>query len=591
MKRVKLRARKILRSRKRQVGEISESASRNIEKHIFRKIANFTTVARFVGTWLILILILIGGVFYQTRDLGSYYLAPQPTAGGVYTEGIIGSFTTPNPLFATSTVDLSVSKLIFSSILAYDDNGVLQPDLATSVTASDDGRVYTVKLRDNVKWHDGQTLTAADVVFTYKAIQNPDTRSPYNVSWQNIRIEAKDSTTVTFTLPSAINSFRLSLTNGILPEHLLKDLSFAQLRSADFNQAPIGTGPFVLTQAIRLDEFETIKKRQRIEFTSNKHYFKGMPKLDAYVLYALVDDKDLTDFVTRRDIDTAIFNSAPKLDQPERFITRPASLMAGTYVFFNTAQAPFNSKELRQALTYGTNVPTIVSSLGYPTSAIDGPLLANHVGYSDELHQLETDLTKAGQLLDALGWKREEGKQFRSKDGTELEIKMTTLDTNDFEKVSSALQQAWGKDLGVRLTITTLSVADLQPILLQHSYQSLLYGITLGSDPDMYAYWHSSQAIADRFNLSLYKSAQADSALEAGRTRPDVELRAAKYRPFLDAWRNDAPAVALYQPSVFFVSNQPLFGFEPRDLNGVADRFFNVHNWQVNSADLPILDI
>jgi hypothetical protein len=124
MKRVKLRARKILRSRKRQVGEISESASRNIEKHIFRKIANFTTVARFVGTWLILILILIGGVFYQTRDLGSYYLAPQPTAGGVYTEGIIGSFTTPNPLFATSTVDLSVSKLIFSSILAYDDNGV-----------------------------------------------------------------------------------------------------------------------------------------------------------------------------------------------------------------------------------------------------------------------------------------------------------------------------------------------------------------------------------------------------------------------------------------------------------------------------------
>jgi peptide/nickel transport system substrate-binding protein len=131
--------------------------------------------------------------------------------------------------------------------------------------------------------------------------------------------------------------------------------------------------------------------------------------------------------------------------------------------------------------------------------------------------------------------------------------------------------------------------ADIQPVLLKHSYQALLYGITLGVDPDVYGYWHSSQAVADRFNLSQYVSDVADRSLEAGRTRPDVSLRAAKYKPFLEAWKKDVPAIGLYQPPVFFVSKSIIFNFEPTRLNTTADRFYNVHNWQVQTAKKPII--
>jgi len=124
---------------------------------------------------------------------------------------------------------------------------------------------------------------------------------------------------------------------------------------------------------------------------------------------------------------------------------------------------------------------------------------------------------------------------------------------------------------------------------LNHSYDILLYGISIGSDPDVYAYWHSSQAKAGRFNLSEYKSATADVSLESGRTRPDRELRAAKYKPLLESWRADVPAIALYQPPTFYATRTPIFGYDPVRLNTVSDRFYNVHEWQIVTAKQPIV--
>jgi ABC-type transport system substrate-binding protein len=84
-----------------------------------------------------------------------------------------------------------------------------------------------------------------------------------------------------------------------------------------------------------------------------------------------------------------------------------------------------------------------------------------------------------------------------------------------------------------------------------------LYGISLGVDPDVFAYWDSSQASISsqgHLNLSEYKSKAADQALESARTRADAQLRVTKYKAFLTAWTNDAPALALYQPNMLYIS-------------------------------------
>jgi peptide/nickel transport system substrate-binding protein len=124
--------------------------------------------------------------------------------------------------------------------------------------------------------------------------------------------------------------------------------------------------------------------------------------------------------------------------------------------------------------------------------------------------------------------------------------------------------------------------SDLQSTIAFHNYDALLYGISVGTDPDVFAYWHSSQAdprSANRLNFSEYKSNVADASLEGGRARVDPVLRAVKYKAFLDAWRNDVPAIAFYQPRFLYISQDTIYNFNPRIMNTPADRYTNVQNW------------
>jgi peptide/nickel transport system substrate-binding protein len=117
----------------------------------------------------------------------------------------------------------------------------------------------------------------------------------------------------------------------------------------------------------------------------------------------------------------------------------------------------------------------------------------------------------------------------------------------------------------------------------------LLYSIAVGVDPDVFAYWDSSQAQPSSvpgLNLSLYKSSTADDSLAAGRTRLDAALRAIKYEPFLQSWQSDYPALALYQPNYLFVTRPKISGFNPSMINSVTDLYTNISNWEIRQVKI-----
>ncbi|MBA3758773.1 hypothetical protein H0X10_04065, partial [Candidatus Saccharibacteria bacterium] len=144
--------------------------------------------------------------------------------------------------------------------------------------------------------------------------------------------------------------------------------------------------------------------------------------------------------------------------------------------------------------------------------------------------------------------------------------------------------------IGVDVQVLLQPANDLQQVTIaQHNYDILLYGISLGNDPDVFAYWHSTQAtlsMSGTLNFSEYKSTAADKSLEAGRTRADAALRAIKYKPFLEAWRNDAPALALYQPRVLYLTRTRVANFEPKTFNSATDRFANIENWMIREGKI-----
>jgi len=591
LRRLKLRFRRDFRKRKKQVEGIGLQAESQLERNFFRRFDSLLKVRRFAGTWMLLVILLIGCVVAQTRGLGGYYQTLQPAPGGIYTEGILGSYTDANPVYATGEVDQAVSRLIFAGLLKYNDKNQLSGDLAQSWYAQDDGKQYVVHLRPNLTWQDGQPLTANDVVFTFQVIQSPDAQSPLQSSWQGVTVTATDSQTVVFTLPNPLASFPYSLTTGIIPQHLLGSIPMDQMRSAAFNTTkPVGAGPFVLKDLeVAGDTPQT--REEQIALRPFRNYWAGRPLLDSFVVHAFTTQQLMLNSFKHQNINAMVgLSSLPQnLAKDSSVQAYQMPLTAGNYVFFKTSSGVLADAKVRQALVQGADPSAIIGQLGYPTTPVDEPLLRKQLAYDAKYRQLGYDQAAAAKELTADGW-IPGANGIRYKKNLPLTFNLFAQDTTEYSMVTRRLAQEW-QSLGVDVQVHLQSGTDLQPTLESHSYDALLYGISIGVDPDVFVYWDSSQAdirAAGRLNFSEYKSSTADTALEAGRTRTDPTLRVIKYGPFLQSWQQDAPALGLYQPRFLYVTRGPVSGLSEHTINTDTGRYDNVQNWEIREIPTTV---
>jgi len=226
----------------------------------------------------------------------------------------------------------------------------------------------------------------------------------------------------------------------------------------------------------------------------------------------------------------------------------------------------------------------VVSRTGRLTLVlVDSPLLKGQLGYDPKLIEPSLNLDDANKLLDADGWKRGDDGT-RSKNGQPLTFMLSAQNTANYTKTAEFLQNQWAK-VGAKVQVSYFNQDDLQTSVVgNHDYDALLYGVSIGVDPDVFAYWDSSQASLTsqgHLNLSEYKSTVADQAVEAGRTRSDPAIRAVKYDAFLTQWMKDLPAEGLYQLNYLYISRGPVFNFERKSANAASDRYYNVNNWMV----------
>lgn len=587
----RLRLRRKIRSNQRRVEDIGYQAEDHLEKHFFKRLHRLLDVSRFVLGWLLLLILLTVGVSAQIKALGQHYQDLRPVGGGTYSEGLIGNFTNANPIYATGSVDSSVARLVFAGLFKYDSGNQLVNDLAESLKVDETGKVYTIKLRPHLKWHDGRPLTAADVIYTFQTIQNPDAKSPLFHAWRGVAIKQIDDSTISFTLSNPLAPFVHGLTTGIVPKHRLENIQASQLRSATFNTtAPIGSGPFVWDK-LEVIRGKTGDNQQHIGLKSFPAYHRGAPKLTQFVIKTYDDAAQLIEGFKKQDVNAVVgLERLPEdLNNDIKIKEHTPTLTALNMIFFKTDSELLKDSKVRQALLMAVNVPAVVNGLGYPAVLADEPLLRGQLGYNPGIRQLAFNLEQTNKLLDDAGWKRPAPDQTRVNGPTKLEIKFYAKNNADFTYVSQQIQQAW-QAVGVATKVVLLGDDDLNIAIGTRNYDVLLHGISIGNDPDVFAYWHSSQSdprAASRLNFSNYKSSPADKSLEAGRSRTDAGLRAAKYLPFLQSWRSDVPAMALYQPRFLYLTRGPLFGFESKTINSATDRFNNVENWMIREDYVP----
>lgn len=578
-----LRLPKSLEAGPKNIEELSDAAENTIEKHFFRRLANLATVKRFVIGWSVLMCLILLIAVLQIGFLRSKYQKLYFIPGGTLTEGVVGLYSNANPIYASGTTDSSVSKLIFSGLYAYDSNQKLSPDLAEKISIDKTEKVYTVTLKPNLYWHDGQPLTARDVVFTFKTIQNPDAQSPLLPNWQGIKVQYKDDRTVVFTLPSSISSFIGSLTTGILPEHILKNVPPDQLRSSDFNTVrPVGSGPFKY-DTVQVQTDKNGEKHEQIGLFANERYYKGAPGIKRYIISTFNGQNELLKAYDDKKVDAISMLGQPQeeysKDEQNNIYSVP--LAGETMVFFKNSDGVLSDSKVRGALVLGSNRQEVIASSGQTLEKSDEPLLISQVGYNKKYAQNTDNPRAADKILDKLGWKMN-SQGFRTRKGQNLQFTLSVLNRDEYVRVANVLKNEW-KQIGVDVNISPQDDQNFKNTKAGHSYEALLETISV-PDPDVFPFWHSSQADVrskSRKNFSEYKSAKADASLEAGRSRLNPKIRAAKYRNFLQAWSQDNPALALYQPNYTFIVRSPFYGFNSKSIASQVDRYSNVQNWLI----------
>ncbi len=300
-----------------------------------------------------------------------------PASGGTYIEGSVGSLQPLNPWFAvTNDVNHDINSLIFSGLLRYNPQTKrIEDDLAT-LNASNDGKTYTVRLKDNLYWHDStktrpHPVTADDVLFTYKTIQDPE--FPNSLLRQNFRgvsIEKIDDRTVRFHLDVSYSFFPSNLTLGLLPKQSFVGIPVKLLdQTLDFGFHPIGAGPYHLKSIVETElSTEVTLERFPRELTP-------LYRIDRIVFRIFSDYPTLLSDLRNLDGIRLVPHTEKGLPAiPNRFTAHNYNLPQYTALFFNIDRKALQDQNLRLGLQLGTNKQEIVDAIG-ESAIVDTPLL------------------------------------------------------------------------------------------------------------------------------------------------------------------------------------------------------------------------
>lgn len=507
----------------------------------------------------------------------------QPALGGTLTLGAVGQPRFILPILAqTSDTDMDLSRLVYSGLLTVTPDGQLTGDLAERVDLSDDGKAVTATLREGVRWHDGEPLTADDVLFTIQLLKDPAVKSPLAPAFQGVAVEKTDDRTVRLTLAEPYAPFLASLTVGILPSHVWAEVPHSSIALSEHVLRPIGTGPFRF-EKLKKAEFSGEVREYRL--TRNPSYHGTPPYLERIVFALFSTTDDLFRALRRHEIDgVSLLPPSLVADADRTRAVRLERLRLPQYfaVFFNQAKsAPLADVAVRRSLDAAVDRDRLIAEAlhgeGIRVDRLLLPLPQSALPLSTP------DVERARRDLEAAGWTDADSNGIREKDGTPLAFTVVASDWPEYVETAKLLAAQW-QEIGADVTVQPAEAGTLQAeILRPRNYQALLYGEVLGLEPDPYPFWHSTQTRDPGVNLALFKDREADRLLEEARKSTDAGKRHELYGKFVERIAAEMPAIFLYSPTVAYALPHRLRGTFLTNAPLPADRFATVQTWYLKT--------
>lgn len=541
----------------------------HIQENLIDRLPNARRVRLLILEWILLIVVIISLALTQAFWYTQSYSVQAFVDGGTYIEATLGQVKSLNPLFASTNSEKVLSRLMFSTLSTVDYSGHVGLGLAASIVPDSTGKVWTVTIKDDLKWSDGQPITLDDVLFTVNLIKDPTINTIYDSNFAGVSIERVEDTLV-FALPSSYADFDSTLNVPILPEHILGETPSGQLMEHNFSTNPVTSGAFSFNamQSVSSDG------ERIIYLAANPYYYKSKPMLGSFAIHTYPGLDQIVQAVASSEVTATAELSASYRDQfpTELIYEKQTAIASGVFAFLNVTSGLLNNVTVRQAIRQGINIDEIRSVLDYEFP-LDYPILESEIELKAYPELPAYNLDAAKQKIAAAGLAGQT-------------LRLATIDTGYFPALAEQFQtQLTELGFSVKVDIYTPSQEFLLNVVQARNYDILLYEVELGADPDPFPYYHSSQASSSGLNLSNYANSLVDDLILGARTSMNPDTRTAKYENFLTRWVDDVPAIGIYQASMVYYFNKNVRTFSEDDrLVYPVDRFGDVEYWAVDRA-------
>jgi peptide/nickel transport system substrate-binding protein len=499
------------------------------------------------------------------------------TQGGTLIDAMTGEPSTLIYMVAGESASAAVTANIFNKLLKYNANLDLEGELVERWQISSDSKTITFTLKPNLQWADGKPLTSQDVMFTWQAVTNEKTASPYASDYQLVKnATAPDPRTFIVTYDQAYAPALDSWAGlQILPKHLLEN---QDLHTTAFARKPIGSHFY------QLDKWNS---GENIKLSKNPKSVLGEANIAQLVTRIIPDNSAqflelMADNIDSMGLDpikySRIIPSRPELQEKLALYKELGN--SYTYMGFNLKHQPFDDLRVRLAINYAIDKQEIIDGvyLGLGIN-IASPYKPGTRWSNPTLKPYTYDVQKAKTLLKEAGFEDTNGDGILERDGKPFSFEILTNQNKEREK-SAVLIQRRLREVGIDVQIRAIEWASfISRFIKTGDFDAVILGWGLGLDPDQFNIWHSSQQQPGQFNFIGYQNAKVDRLLELGRVELDPNKRMAIYHEFSRVLFEDSPIIYLSAGYGLTAINKRVKGIQsPVPPAGVG---YDAHQWYI----------